>query len=342
MHIHRAILGTALLGALGSVAADFQGVRVTHSRVASAARGPWGMRSAAKVPSASLSFAQRARGGNVAPGTVASSSGLLGPLLSLELGPLKVVLMSMLTLLNVACWALPLRSKALASNDRLLSLASCFSGGIFFALSLGHLIPEAIESMLGSGAGPELALWCALLGYVLVFFVDKVAFDTHGALERGEANKMGAVVLLCALCVHSSFETLALGVSKTRSSASLLAASIGLHQPAESLALLVALLKSNLPRSTVVRLLTIFTLVAPLGCAMGMWAQRLDMPMLDAALASVAAGTFIYVGANEVVAEEFEHCHGGARERWEKFIAFLGGIACVGGISSVSAGWHGH
>eukprot|EP00975_Prorocentrum_lima_P030651 6430976-Prorocentrum_lima.AAC.1 len=35
-------------------------------------------------------------------------------------------------------------------------------------------------------------------------------------------------------------------------------------------------------------------------------AKNLDMPFLDSALAAVAAGTFIYVGANEVVAEEFE------------------------------------
>jgi len=222
-----------------------------------------------------------------------------------------------------------------------------------------HAPAQAIEEMHSAGSPASLALWFALAGYLAVFLVDKVAFDTHAMLgdDHGasdadavlashapQATKgpgaIGAVVLLAALCVHSIFETLALGVSSSKTAATLLSASIGLHQPAESLALLVALLKSGLSRSSIVKLLCIFTAMQPLGCALGLVARGLDVPMLDSALAAVAAGTFIYVGCNEVVAEEFEG--GTTSERWKKFGSFLGGVGSIVLMTLVTEKWHAH
>lgn len=42
--------------------------------------------------------------------------------------------------------------------------------------------------------------------------------------------------------------------------------------------------------------------------------------LADAVLVAVAAGTFIYVGATEVIAEEFESPH----DKWKKFFALSG------------------
>lgn len=42
--------------------------------------------------------------------------------------------------------------------------------------------------------------------------------------------------------------------------------------------------------------------------------------MADAVLVAMAAGTFIYVGATEVIAEEFESPH----DKWKKFFALSG------------------
>lgn len=42
--------------------------------------------------------------------------------------------------------------------------------------------------------------------------------------------------------------------------------------------------------------------------------------LADAVLVAMAAGTFIYVGATEVIAEEFESPH----DKWKKFFALSG------------------
>jgi zinc transporter 1/2/3 len=97
----------------------------------------------------------------------------------------------------------------------------------------------------------------------LIFFVEKVAFDAHGALhemEHAQDNKVkvkgnnnnkngvvvangknkdpaqqhnsgrSAVILLAALAVHSILEMAALGLSDTFSDSALLTISIALHQ----------------------------------------------------------------------------------------------------------------
>lgn len=51
---------------------------------------------------------------------------------------------------------------------------------------------------------------------------------------------------------------------------------------------------------------------------------------VDAVLVSLAAGTFIYVGATEVVADEFES----PQHKWKKFGALLGGVVLIAYITS--------
>ena len=53
---------------------------------------------------------------------------------------------------------------------------------------------------------------------------------------------------------------------------------------------------------------------------------------------ALAAGTFIYVGCTEIVAEEFEE----SENKWKKFAALLAGVGIVGAITCVTEGWEGH
>lgn len=50
---------------------------------------------------------------------------------------------------------------------------------------------------------------------------------------------------------------------------------------------------------------------------------------------ALAAGTFIYVGCTEIVAEEFEEEEG----KWKKFGALLTGVLVVGAITMVTEKW---
>lgn len=337
---------------------------------------------------------------------------------------IKMLLQLSLSLLNILCWIVPLRTKSFSQNATLLSVANAFAGGIFLMLGFGHLVPHSIETLDSIHANRKFAFYSTLAGFLLMLFVEKVAFNSHALLhaavaggiatpgvhdhghdhDHGYGHSHGhshdsvvaaatptvpvaisdtllttpdasaatghdtsiapaavassscavvvddsshkaalsptsAKVLLLAMSVHSLFETMALGIAGDTMSAVLMSVSIGLHQPAESVALLVAFLKTSMPVDSVIKWLGAFSMVGPLGVCLGLLVSKVASPFVDAILVAITAGTFLYVGATEVCNEEFE----GAtfRARLTRFLALAGGIAVIGGISELSDSWFG-
>jgi hypothetical protein len=166
----------------------------------------------------------------------------------------KVIFQAILTTINVLCWLIPLKSKKISENKLGLSLANAFSGGVFLSLAFGHLIPECVHGFEGYNEVTPYLL--VLSGYLLIFFVEKVAFDAHDILHEMEhagdhkASKNGevaeatgttgrsALILLGALAVHSILEMTALGLADSFGDCSLLTLSIALHQVSLNLLLL--------------------------------------------------------------------------------------------------------
>lgn len=271
----------------------------------------------------------------------------------------KVIFQIFLTALNVMCWLIPLRAKKLEENELVLSLANAFSGGVFLSLAFGHLIPECIHGF--EGYNESLPFMIVLGGYLLIFFVEKVAFDAHGLMNDGTSEatpnagqktaavgKKGAeaavaedkavsaaagglntgrsaVILLGALAVHSILEMTALGLANTFGDTALLSVSIALHQPAESIALLIAFLKSGMPKDQIAKYLSVFSAMGPIGVAIGMGVNEFAAPIVDSIMLATVAGTFIYVGATEVIPEEWE----GQEHKYKKFFALISGIVSV-------------
>lgn len=278
---------------------------------------------------------------------------------------LKAALSLGLTALNVGCWLGPLNLPSFVDSPDALGLANAFSGGVFLSLAFGHLLPHAIHELADLGAGSPEVKACAmtLAGYMLVFVVEKILFDTEDFLhhpegpsnsggaaaaaaanaadEKSKPKGLGAVLLLSALAVHSLVESAALGVQSSAKSAYLLAASIGLHQPAESVALLVALVKAGLPKRQIIGLLGAFSLVGPIGACMGVAAKEVVGGLVEPLLVALTAGTFLYVGATEVVGEEFEG-HSNAKgpddgaSKGAKFLALSGGMAVIAAVIAVT------
>ncbi len=85
--------------------------------------------------------------------------------------------------------------------------------------------------------------------------------------------------------------------------AALMTMSIAIHQPAESLALLVTLLNNGIPTATIFRALSLFSCVGPLGMFLGIAVSEHSGPLVTGTVVALAAGTFIYVGATEMIAE---------------------------------------
>ena len=196
---------------------------------------------------------------SAASGAVGAASSAATPY-NLPLNMWKVIFQAFLTALNVVCWLVPLRSKKISENKLALSLANAFSGGVFLSLAFGHLLPECTHGF--SEHNEVMPYMLVLAGYLLIFFVEKVAFDAHGLMHgeehahhhHGECRAVApkangaktlaasdeeddgghsgrsAVILLGALAVHSILEMTALGLANTFGDAALLSLSIALHQ----------------------------------------------------------------------------------------------------------------
>lgn len=198
---------------------------------------------------------------SAASGAVGTAASATTPY-NLPLNMWKVIFQAFLTALNVLCWLIPLRSKKISENKLALSLANAFSGGVFLSLAFGHLLPECVHGF--TEYNEVLPYMLVLAGYLLIFFVEKVAFDAHGLMhveehahhhhgecrtvspkgakangavaatgeDDGEGGHSGrsAVILLGALAVHSILEMTALGLANTFGDSALLSLSIALHQ----------------------------------------------------------------------------------------------------------------
>lgn len=126
-------------------------------------------------------------------------------------------------------------------------------------------------------------------------------------------------------CCFSILEMMALGLSDSFGDCAILTLSISLHQPAESIALLVAFLKSGMPKGDIIRFLSVFSCMGPIGVAIGMAVNEFAAPIVDSIMLAIVAGTFVYVGATEVIPEEFED----PSNKWKKFAALMSGIVSI-------------
>jgi hypothetical protein len=138
-------------------------------------------------------------------GLRAGSSSLLQ--LQMESLPvLKLALQAILTLIGVTSWLIPLFSPNLHSNSNLLSYGNAFAGGIFLMLGLGHLIPSSLQSLSEHGYPPAYTFYFVLLGYSIILFIEKIAFNTHEIMHHhAEENQKGERMtyrISCCMC-HS-------------------------------------------------------------------------------------------------------------------------------------------
>jgi zinc transporter ZupT len=223
---------------------------------------------------------------------------------SLPLYAVKALAQLFLTSVNILCFAIPLFNESVSGNKQFLSLANAFAGGIFLMLAFGHMLPHSIHILESIGKDRNIAFYATLVGYLLVFFIEKVAFaSAHAEGDKdveGGGSAKSAIVLLFAMAVHSLMETAALGLATDARSTVLMATSIGLHQPAESLALLVAFLKTPLSRSVIIKWLGLFSCIGPIGVSLGILISKIATPFAEAVIVGLTAGTFIFVGATEV------------------------------------------
>ena len=88
-----------------------------------------------------------------------------------------------------------------------------------------------------------------------------------------------------------------------------------------------------MPKDQILRFLSVFSAMGPLGVALGMAVNEFAAPIVDSIMVAIVAGTFVYVGATEVIPEEWED----SQHKWKKFLALMGGIISILAITQYTA-----
>lgn len=161
----------------------------------------------------------------------------------------------------------------------------------------------------------------------------------HWLLDRPErmAQEPSRFTLAIALSVHAVCEGVALGMQCGADSTLLLAAGVLFHKWAESFALASSL--ANQPtmkkRSGAAgmhpswRLLIGFACATPAGVLLAALLHQALPSSSVAYVKAVSAGTFLYIGASEVVVEEFVE----GKQYWGKWWVFLFGVFTMYGLT---------
>ncbi|KAJ0245957.1 Zinc transporter 2 [Hirschfeldia incana] len=242
-------------------------------------------------------------------------------------------------------------------NDSFLLLGTQFSGGIFLATALIHFLSDANETFRGlKHREYPYAFMLAVGGYCLTMLADvAVAFvaagsnnNRNGASGASESRVDDAVevkeeghrengngvdvnqtilrtsgfgdtaLLIVALCFHSVFEGIAIGVSDSKSDAWRNLWTISLHKIFAAVAMGIALLKliPKRPFFLTVVYSFAFGISSPLGVGIGIginatsqgaagdWTYAISM--------SIACGVFMYVAIHHLISKGYkprEECY---------------------------------
>ncbi|KAM6112517.1 zinc transporter ZIP1 [Phoenicopterus ruber ruber] len=285
------------------------------------------------------------------------------PGLEAKLGSLVLLL-----LLPLACGLAPLccfrhpPSSAPPADARspVLSLVSCFAGGVFLATCLLDLLPDYLASISAALEGLRVTLQFPLpefilaMGFFLVLVLEQVALaqrelsagpeETRVLLPTGSIQTpvpqppapgaRGAVragLLVLALALHAVLEGLALGLQEAEGAVLRVCLALLLHKCAVAFSLALKLLRGRLRPPAVVACLTLFAMMSPLGVGLGAAVaagagprQRLCRGVLE----GLAAGTFLYITFLEILPQEL----GVPQHRIPKVILLLAGFALVTAI----------
>ncbi|NWW18662.1 S39A1 protein, partial [Falcunculus frontatus] len=249
-----------------------------------------------------------------------------------------------------------------------LSLVSCFSGGVFLGTFLLDLLPDYLGSIAAALEGLRITLQFPLpefilaMGFFLVLVLEQATLaqrelpeppeesrallpdngciqsavpgDPGGSVASpvpGAPGALRAGALALALALHAVLEGLALGLRQGDAAALRVLLALLLHKGAVAFGLSLELLRSRLRPPAVASCLVLLALMSPLGVGVGTVLAAGAGPrqhLCRAVLEGLAAGTFLFVTFLEILPQEL----GVPRNRIPKVILILAGFALVSAI----------
>ena len=182
------------------------------------------------------------------------------------------------------------------------SLGNTFSAGIFLGAGLIHMLPDATEgftTILKSDF--PFAAFITSLGFLLILFIEKSMTNNQ---------KHASYILIFILSMHSIIIGIALGTEMLITQSIIIAIAVLAHKGSAAFALGVSMLKNKIETNKIIKLISMFSIMTPLGIFIGVllshvlegWAVQFSIATFDA----LAAGTFLYIAIMDIFNEEFK------------------------------------
>lgn len=173
-----------------------------------------------------------------------------------------------------------------------------FGSGVLLGIAFLHLLPEAV-ALSGKSAG--LAL---LITFVALFAAENVTM-VHACEDFLTPPKSPLVPIgaMAALALHAGIDGMAIGVGLRQNAVLGGVISIGviLHKFADGLTLTSLLRAAGYSKTKGWILASLLALSTPIGAFLSFLGARLLSPAVIGPVLGVAAGSFIYVGAADLL-----------------------------------------
>ncbi|KAK4491776.1 hypothetical protein RD792_002551 [Penstemon davidsonii] len=261
-------------------------------------------------------------------------------------------------------------------NEVFLVIGTQFAGGVFLGTALMHFLSDSNETFgdLTSKEYP-FAFMLASFGYLLTMFADCVvsyvyAKSGNGHVEiQGAHNEQGgskgmlshsqpqenttedhlakaslssatslgdSILLIAALCFHSVFEGIAIGVAETKADAWRALWTVCLHKIFAAIAMGIALLRiiPDRPLLSCAAYAFAFAISSPIGVAIGIvidaTSQGSVADWIYAISMGLACGVFIYVSINHLLVKGYKPLNKVTFDTPHyKFLAVLLGVGVI-------------
>ncbi|MEY4104375.1 MAG: hypothetical protein RL461_1577 [Planctomycetota bacterium] len=255
-----------------------------------------------------------------------------------------------------------------------LQLVLSAVSGMILGIVFFHLLPHALGVHGGGAAPADVMLW-ALLGFTVLFLLERFApFHVHEHGSAGgdcgggtcghvahtcdhehdhaphahadahtHAPKLGWMGALLGLTVHSLLEGVALAASVQAEASAGWLAGLGTllvivaHKPFDAMTLAALLRQGRVTGASAMLIQLAFALVMPVGAFLFMAGVRQD-PQVTALALAFSGGVFLCIACSDLLPEVQFHRH----DRLKLTAAFVGGIALAWGMGQLEAQMHDH
>lgn len=209
----------------------------------------------------------------------------------------KLLAAVLIALMSIVTVIYPLRATHKIKPITSFELGEALASGIFLGAAFLHMLPNAIHGfrqLYGHIEYPVPELVC-VAGFLLMLLLERLSL--LNALRQ--SHQTIPYILTLILLIHSLTEGAALGIGSTFTESLMIFIAIIAHKGSASFALCMTLMRYHLSTARIIFIIAIFSLMTPLGIALGTLITML-MHSTGGALTAVlfnafAAGTFIYI-----------------------------------------------